>query len=165
MCLVPPKNRAPIRSISWTDKTSLPSTTLLESNRHPNRLGNLRRASPKDQSILRRFSTGTTTVTASTRPSTNVGQYNRGPLNTGTRPVGSPATAIPRGPLSAEERQRRRDNNLCLYCGNGGHLAQNCPNAPPARSIPRGDSTSVQVKVEDGPRPSPSAGNAKAPST
>ena len=111
-------------------------------------------------------SSGTTTVTASTRPSTNVDQYNRVPLNTGTRPVGSPATAIPRGPLSAEEeRQRRHDNKLCLYCGNGGHLAQNCPNSPPARSIPRGDSTSVQVKVEDGPRPSPSAGNAKAPST
>jgi len=36
-------------------------------------------------------SSGTTTVTASTRPTPDVGQYNR------TRPVGSPATAIPRG--------------------------------------------------------------------
>jgi hypothetical protein len=121
-----------------------------------------RRRETKETNSKPITSSGTTTVT---RPTPNVGQYNRGPLNTGTRPVGSPATAIPRGPLSAEERQRRRDNNLCLYCGNGGHLAQNCPNAPPARSIPRGDSTSVQVKVEDGPRPSPSAGNAKAPST
>jgi len=121
-----------------------------------------RRRETKETNSKPITSSGTTTVT---RPTPNVGQYNRGPLNTGTRPVGSPATAIPRGPLSAEERQRRRDNNLFLYCGNGGHLAQNCPNAPPARSIPRGDSTSVQVKVEDGPRPSPSAGNAKAPST
>jgi len=82
------------------------------------------------------------TVTASTRPSPNVGQYNC------TRPVGSPATAIPRGPLSAEERQRRHDN-LCLYCGNGGHLAQNCPNtsssAPSIAGVPRTESIRAVV--------------------
>ena len=35
-----------------------------------------------------------------------------------------------RGPLSDEEKQRRRANRLCLYCGGPGHIAINCPNRP-----------------------------------
>ncbi|KAH7405600.1 hypothetical protein KP509_15G077200 [Ceratopteris richardii] len=31
-------------------------------------------------------------------------------------------------PLTLEEKQRRRVNKLCLYCGNPGHIAINCPN-------------------------------------
>lgn len=29
--------------------------------------------------------------------------------------------------LTQEERQRRRMNNLCLYCGEPGHYVRNCP--------------------------------------
>jgi Ty3 transposon capsid-like protein len=32
-----------------------------------------------------------------------------------------------RGPLSNVERQRRLQNNLCLYCGGAGHRAITCP--------------------------------------
>ncbi|OMJ28671.1 Retrotransposon-derived protein PEG10 [Smittium culicis] len=32
-----------------------------------------------------------------------------------------------KGPLSDEERERRVKNNLCLYCGEGGHYKNNCP--------------------------------------
>ena len=35
-----------------------------------------------------------------------------------------------RGPLSDEEKQRRRANRLCLYCGGLGHIAINCPDRP-----------------------------------
>ena len=31
-----------------------------------------------------------------------------------------------RGPLSANKRQRRMDNNLCLYCGDGEHTVDSC---------------------------------------
>lgn len=31
-------------------------------------------------------------------------------------------------PLTQEERNRRMENNLCLYCGNPGHRAGECPN-------------------------------------
>ncbi len=34
---------------------------------------------------------------------------------------------VGRSRLSAEERQRRRQNNLCLYCGQGGHFLARCP--------------------------------------
>ena len=32
-----------------------------------------------------------------------------------------------KGPLSPEERRRRMLNNLCLYCGNPGHVLLECP--------------------------------------
>ena len=34
------------------------------------------------------------------------------------------------GPLSEEEKQRRRANRLCLYCGGPGHIVVNCPHRP-----------------------------------
>jgi hypothetical protein len=37
--------------------------------------------------------------------------------------------------LTASEKERRRANNLCLYCGGSGHFAQSCPSKrhPPGR--------------------------------
>ena len=35
-----------------------------------------------------------------------------------------------RGPLSDEEKQRRRANHLCLYCGGPGHIAIHCSRRP-----------------------------------
>ncbi len=32
-----------------------------------------------------------------------------------------------KGPLSKEEKDRRRRENLCLYCGSADHLVDNCP--------------------------------------
>ena len=34
------------------------------------------------------------------------------------------------GPLSKEEKQRRRANRPCLYCGGPWHIAVNCPHWP-----------------------------------
>ena len=40
------------------------------------------------------------------------------------------------GKLTAEERQRRRDNGLCLWCGTPGHTASNCTlNTSKARAV------------------------------
>ena len=36
-----------------------------------------------------------------------------------------------RGPLSPEERERRRRLNLCLYCGDAGHNVSECRVKPP----------------------------------
>ena len=34
----------------------------------------------------------------------------------------------PRAPLTPQEKERRRQENLCLYCGSEGHFAYDCPN-------------------------------------
>lgn len=43
---------------------------------------------------------------------------------------GKDSRSYVRKPLTAQEKQHRRDNGLCLYCGNGGHMAAQCPIAP-----------------------------------
>ena len=43
----------------------------------------------------------------------------------------------PRGPLSEAEKERRRKNNLCFYCGEGSHLFKNCPKKNPAAPASR----------------------------
>ena len=51
-----------------------------------------------------------------------------------------------RGPLTNEEKQKRRAQGLCLYCGKAGHLVRDC-RAPGKRQR----STSVkQVATEQG---------------
>ena len=35
--------------------------------------------------------------------------------------------AVKHNPLTNSERERRKKNNLCLYCGNAGHKVNDCP--------------------------------------
>ena len=74
-----------------------------------------------------------------------------------SRPIPTSAvrSTIIRSPLTAEEKQKRRDNNLCLYCGDAGHLAMSCPAA--ARKA-----NTFQVKIEDGTKTDNQLGNGQA---
>ena len=40
-----------------------------------------------------------------------------------------------RGPLTAEEKDRRRINNLCMYCGLAGHFVGECPGRLRGRAL------------------------------
>ncbi|KAL1280048.1 hypothetical protein QQF64_014648 [Cirrhinus molitorella] len=54
--------------------------------------------------------------------------------------------------LSMEERERRMRSNLCLYCGQPGHIRATCPTRPPRRSDsvsePPNLSTSLTISVK-----------------
>ncbi|CAD7061464.1 unnamed protein product, partial [Tilletia caries] len=49
------------------------------------------------------------------------------PASSGPVPMDLDATAPRYQPLTDAEKQRRRDNKLCLYCGKPNHIAFNCP--------------------------------------
>jgi hypothetical protein len=53
------------------------------------------------------------------------------------------------GKLTQQERQRRFDNNLCLFCGGTGHTAKNCPKSTSsaAKTKPR----AAQAKEKETP--------------
>jgi hypothetical protein len=40
-----------------------------------------------------------------------------------------------RGPLTMQERQRRREQGLCLYCGSDKHFRRDCPVAPTTKKV------------------------------
>lgn len=42
----------------------------------------------------------------------------------------SSATLRPHAPLSQEEKARRRNLGLCIYCGGSGHVIRTCPLKP-----------------------------------
>ena len=68
-------------------------------------------------------------------PRTQGGQFAHAPTtstSTGTHsgPMdlsGARYRSQKRGPVTNQEKKRRRDNNLCLYCGSSGHWASQCP--------------------------------------
>ncbi|SGY80355.1 BQ5605_C008g05367 [Microbotryum silenes-dioicae] len=63
-------------------------------------------------------------------------QANPSTANTsGPAPMDFDATRSRRGPLSKEEKLRRRTNRLCMWCASDQHLRAQCPTAPPM--IPR----------------------------
>ena len=81
--------------------------------------------------------------------------YNAPPVSTPT-PMEIDTTRR-RGPLSEEEKQRRRANRLCLYCGGPGHIAVNCPHRPRRQVnqiVASSDCTkpeSISVGISDSP--------------
>lgn len=52
-------------------------------------------------------------------------EFSRKPDFSGPAPM--ELDSMQRGPLSETEKQRRRDKNLCLYCGSDKHLRADCP--------------------------------------
>lgn len=47
----------------------------------------------------------------------------------------SAAQIQPRSRLSLEEKNRRRNMGLCMYCAQPGHIIKNCPNKPPLDTL------------------------------
>ncbi|KAI0037945.1 hypothetical protein FA95DRAFT_1506271 [Auriscalpium vulgare] len=64
---------------------------------------------------------GKQTPIATARPSQSSSFSNASPASSSNAPT-------PRAPLTQEEKDRRRREGLCLYCGLGKHLISNCPN-------------------------------------
>jgi hypothetical protein len=69
----------------------------------------------------------------------------------------------PRPPLTEAEKQRRRDHNHCLRCGQPGHFVRDCLTSTASRGSP--SATVTEIKTEPA-KPNPTTpGNAQGPST
>ena len=61
----------------------------------------------------------------------------------------SASTLRPHGPLTQQEKDRRRKLGLCIYCAGSGHVIRNCPVKPSGTSL-TGNLTSIgSDKVKD----------------
>ena len=93
-------------------------------------------------------------------PRTQGGQFAPAPTtstSTGTHSgpmdlYGAQYRSQKRGPVTDQEKKRRRDNNLCLYCGSSGHWASQCPHK---RS--RGKPSATAAAISEGGMPIPPA--------
>ena len=53
--------------------------------------------------------------------------FSKGLENHSTGPEPMQIDAVRTKTLTLEEKKRRMEEGLCLYCGDGGHRAGNCP--------------------------------------
>jgi hypothetical protein len=59
-----------------------------------------------------------------------------------------------RGPVPDAEKKRRRDNNLCAYCGGEGHYAASCPKKKGGKKKQKAAAAAqVNGKAVSGPAP------------
>ena len=70
------------------------------------------------------------------------------PRNTSSDPVPMDIDATSNKkykPLTPQEKDRRRKNNLCMYCGEQGHMVNTCPIRTPRRANATSNSTTTPV--------------------
>ena len=112
-----------------------------------------RRKEESRPSEIRRSTNITTTTTTQSRERTPNASFASRPVPVGPAVISRSQTFVPRGQLTPEERQRRLEERLCLYCGQPGHGAVNCPktrsNPPNAANV----------------SPRPLSGNVRGPTT
>ncbi|OMJ17717.1 Retrotransposon-derived protein PEG10 [Smittium culicis] len=63
------------------------------------------------------------------------------------QPMEIEGTTTRRTTLTPQERQRRRENNLCLYCGNPGHIIATCPLRSQSRTINSLSASSIDTQA------------------
>lgn len=78
-------------------------------------------------------------------------QSNTKPDKSATSSGNSASASLPPklgkdGKLTPQERQRRFDNNLCMFCGGVGHTARDCPKSTSSASKAKGRAAQAKEK-------------------
>ncbi|KAK4703118.1 hypothetical protein P7C70_g3104, partial [Phenoliferia sp. Uapishka_3] len=88
------------------------------------------------------------------------GDVQMGASRKTNQPSAASATkSFVRGPLTQDEKDRRKANGLCLYCGRSGHIFNDCPLKPPSRLASSAATFSLTTPNNiDLPTPNPNFG-------
>ena len=92
-----------------------------------------------------------------TTSSTNSGGSKASPDVKGKTSTSTSSTSKPdlmsklgsNGKLTSDEQKRHFDNKLCMFCGAGGHMAEDCPKSTSRTSKGRSVTTTLATKPED----------------
>ena len=94
--------------------------------------------------------------TKKTHSSTNDSHKSNKPSTVNNSSKSAISDKLKDGKLTQQERQRRMDNNLCMYCGSVGHKASDCPKSTSSASKAKG--RAAQVKSKDKVTSAPASG-------
>ena len=111
------------------------------------KIDNQIRANKEARDAIPRTQGGQFAPTTAPNASTSTGTHS-GPLD----PSGARYRSQKRGPVTDQGKKRRRDNNLCLYCGSPAHSASQYPHK---RS--RGKPSAATAATSEGGVPIPPA--------
>ena len=120
---------------------------------------NKNRISSTNSSSNQQSSSSGSSFTHSAHPSNSAHRSNHpvtrpnipGPSSSSRPPASAPLTDKlgKDGKLTPEERKRRLDNKLCLFCRQGGHTAANCPKS--SSNASKAKACAVQVASSSDP--------------
>lgn len=98
-----------------------------------------------------RFQSSTTTITprvSSAAATTTTVPASGTPGGSVPMDLSNTQRRIPRGPLTQDEKTRRRQQNLCLYCGGAGHMAASCPQKPQSQQLRQATLTTTDSSAQ-----------------
>lgn len=76
----------------------------------------------------RQFSKGSSHRSQDSKPRASPPSFVSPAPSTSSQVVPMEIDAVKRGPISADEKARRKREGLCFYCGQGKHRVEDCPN-------------------------------------
>ena len=103
-------------------------------------------------------STSASTSTSSSTPSSSDKKRTTPAKNTSDSPLAKVLT--PSGHLTPEEKEHRRREGLCTYCGEAGHFAAKCPKNSSKPKETKARATATISKVSDNEEDSENASDA-----
>jgi len=133
----------------WERKDEISRTTKTQSTSSPTKPSNSRGNSSNSGQEKSKAGNSSSSTSGSSKTTSN--QSSSGSRPDLTNKLGKD------GKLTADERKRRLDNNLCMFCGGTGHFMDNCP-----KKTKKAKARAAAIAAESGKTDSNSGANSES---